>query len=157
MAALNLNKVILAGRLVADPEIRSTQDGTKVANIRIAVNRRFSGKDGNKSTDFFTCVAWRKDAELLEKYFKKGSSILIIGEIQNREWEKDGVKHYTTEIMVTEVNFVDSKNDATAPAVDPSMPEPPADLASPAPAKGAKSAPTPPKFEEIGQGDELPF
>lgn len=108
MANLNLNKVIIGGRLTADVEQKATPNGVAVAQFSIAVNRK--GKDAQ--TDFINCVAWRGTAEFVSKYFRKGSSICVVGSLQNRSWtDKDGGKRYATEIIADEVNFVDSKSD----------------------------------------------
>ncbi len=113
MANFNLNKVILGGRLTADPEIKQTPNGKMVCQFSVAVNRK--GKD--QPTDFINCVAWEKSAELLSKYFRKGSSICVVGELQVRQWkDKDGGNRYATEVRVSEINFVDSKSDNDSPA-----------------------------------------
>lgn len=109
MANLNVNKVIIGGRLTANPEVKTTTSGVPVCSFTVAVNRR----DKEQGADFFNCQAWRSQAELLGKYFKKGSSIFLVGELKNRSWEdKDGNKRTVTEIVATEISFVDSKNDA---------------------------------------------
>ena len=85
--SLNLNKVILAGRLVADPELKQTQSGISVVSLRIAVNRRYTSRnDGQQSqpeADFFNVTAWRTTAEFIAKFFRKGSAICVVGSIQN--------------------------------------------------------------------------
>ena len=113
-ANFNFNKVILGGRLTADVELKKTQQGTSVVTFTIAVNRR--GKEQEQQADFINCQAWRNTAEFISKYFKKGSSICVIGSIQTRDWtDKNGQKRYATEVIVDEANFVDGKNDnATA-------------------------------------------
>ena len=113
MANLNLNKVILAGRLVADPELKKTTNtDSSVCSFTIAVNRRYSKPGEQAQTDFIDCVAWRQQAEFLSRYFRKGSSILIVGNIQKRAWnDQQGNKRYTTEVIVDEINFVDSKGE----------------------------------------------
>ena len=111
MANFNINKVILGGRLTSDPELKQTTSGTAVTQFSLAVNRK--GKEAQ--TDFLDCVAWRQTAEFICKYFKKGSSICVLGNLQKREWQdKNGAKRYATEIIVDEALFVDSKNDAQA-------------------------------------------
>lgn len=110
MANFNFNKVILGGRLTATPELKATQSGVPVCSFSIAVNRKYQ-KDGAQETDFINCVAWRQTAEFITRYFKKGSSICVVGAIQNRSWEDNGQKRYATDIVVDEVMFVDSKND----------------------------------------------
>ena len=86
MANFNLNKVILGGRLTGDPELKQTQSGVSVCTFGIAVNRRFNSKDSAQQTqaDFFNITAWRQSAEFVSKYFRKGSSICVVGTIQNR-------------------------------------------------------------------------
>ena len=98
---MNLNKVIIAGRVVADPEVRMTGSGTVVANIRMATNRYFT-KDGQRpeETEFHNIVAWGRTAEVVRDYLKKGQLALIEGRLQTRSWEgKDGQKRWTTEIV----------------------------------------------------------
>lgn len=113
MANLNLNKVILGGRLTANPELKTTPSGTNVTSFSIAINRR-GAKDGQQQSDFITCVAWEKRAELICKYFGKGSSICVVGEIQTRSWkDTQGNNRYATEVNVSEVQFVDSKSENT--------------------------------------------
>lgn len=116
--ALNFNKVILAGRLTAAPEVKQTQSGKAVCNFRVAVNRRFSNGE-NTESDFFPCQAWGNTAEFIGRYFPKGAAICVTGRIQNRTWEKDGQKHTTTEVIVEEANFVESKSDAQTVAQAP--------------------------------------
>jgi single-strand DNA-binding protein len=147
MANFNLNKVILGGRLTADPELKTTPSGVSVTTFTVAVNRR--GKD-EQAADFFTVTAWRQTAEFITKYFGKGSSICVVGSLQNRSWEKDGQKHYATEIVADEACFVDSRSEtitANAPAARVTN-TPPAPVATP----GAQT-----QFEEIGDDEELPF
>lgn len=101
-----LNKVILMGRLVADPELRMSQSNKEVMSFKIAVNRRFD-KD---KTDFISCVAWGNTAKFIHNYFKKGQMINAVGAMQTREWETpDGSKRYSTDVIVDEVNFCGDK------------------------------------------------
>ena len=115
MANFNFNKVILGGRLTADPELKTTTSGIVFTSFSIAVNRRPSkSADGQASqqSDFFNCTAWRTTAEFISRYFRKGSSICIVGTLQNRSWtDQQGNKRYATDVVVDEVNFVDSKGD----------------------------------------------
>lgn len=112
MANLNLNKVILGGRLTADPELKTTGSGVSVLSFSLAINRKV-GKDKEPQTDFINCQAWRQTAEFISRYFKKGSSICIVGSIQVRSWEdQNGQKRYATEVVVDEAMFVDSKSEA---------------------------------------------
>ena len=107
MANFNLNKVILGGRVTADPELKRTPQGVSVTSFSIAVNRR--GKDAQ--TDFINCVAWRQTAEFICKFFKKGSSICVSGSIQTRTYEERNTKRYITEVVAEEAFFVDSKSE----------------------------------------------
>lgn len=116
MANFNFNKVILGGRLTAQPELKTTPSGTTVTSFSMAVNRK-RAKEGEQQSDFINCVAWKERAEFICKYFVKGSSISIVGELQTRTWKDgNGQNRYATEVIVSEVNFVDSKSD-NAPAM----------------------------------------
>ena len=111
MSNLNLNKVVLAGRLTADPELKLTQTGVSVVSFSLASNRsaRVVNNQRVVETDFITCVAWRQKAEFIAKYFKKGSALCVTGSIQTRSWNDDqGNKRYVTEVLVDEAMFVDS-------------------------------------------------
>ena len=115
----NFNKVILVGRLTADPELKQTQGGNLVTSFSIAVNRKV-GKDAEKKADFFNIVAWRNTAEFICRHFAKGRAIIVCGRLENRTWTDDqNVKHMVTEIVAEEVDFADSKTDgsvSSAPA-----------------------------------------
>lgn len=113
----NFNKVILVGRLTADPELKQTTTGLSVCSFSIAVNRRFSkAAEGQPTADFFNIVAWRNTAEFVCRSFRKGRPILVCGQLQNRTWtDSQGAKRYATEIVADEVDFVDSKPDGAAP------------------------------------------
>jgi len=109
MANFNLNKVILGGRLTADPVLKQTSNGISVTSFSIAVNRR-SGEE--QTTDFINIVAWRKTAEFVCKYFKKGSCICVVGAMQTRSWDDaNGQKRYATDVVADEIKFVDSKSE----------------------------------------------
>lgn len=152
MANFNLNKIILGGRLTQDPELKQTQSGIAVATFKIAVNRRYSRDNQQQEADFFNCIAWRSQAEFVSRYFHKGSAICVIGAVQNRSWtDQQNVKRYITEVVVDEVQFVDSRGDAPAGQA----PAPGADAyGTPVYSSPAASAP---KFEEIKTDDDLPF
>lgn len=112
MANLNLNKVILGGRITRDLELKTTQSGVSVCTFTIAVNRKVSSANGEKQTDFINCVAWRATADFVSKYFSKGSSVCVVGNIQTRSYDdKSGQKRVATEIIVEDAMFVDSKSD----------------------------------------------
>lgn len=111
--SLNYNKVILAGRLTAPPELRVTPSGISVATFNLAVNRNYADKTGERQTDFFRCTAWRGTADFISKYFTKASAILIEGSLQLRSWEdeKTGAKRYATDIITNKAYFVESRKD----------------------------------------------
>ena len=153
MANFNFNKVILGGRLTADPELKQTPNGVPVVSFSIAVNRRYQSKDGGQQlADFFNVTAWRGTAELVSRYFHKGSSICVVGSIQNRTWtDNQGNKRYATDIIADEVHFVDSRaegsNGASQSGYTP-------DAYTPSYSSAAGMAP---KFEDIKTDDDLPF
>lgn len=111
-----MNKVILMGRLTRDPEVRYSQSSEPVAVARytLAVNRRFKRKD-EPEADFIPCVALGKSGEFAEKHFRKGQLVGVIGRLQVRSWEdKEGKKHWTTEVIIEEQHFAESKNSQAA-------------------------------------------
>lgn len=107
-----LNKIILMGRLVRDPELRNTATGTPVASFTIAVDRDFKSQSGEKETDFIDIVAWRNTADFVSKYFSKGRVAAVEGRLQIRSWtDKEGNKRRTAEVVADNVYFGDSKRD----------------------------------------------
>ena len=113
-----MNKVILMGRLTRDPEVRYSQGSEPVAVARytLAVNRRFKRKD-EPEADFIPCVAFGKSGEFAEKYFRKGQLVGVIGRLQVRSWEdNEGKKRWTTEVIVEEQYFAESKKNSNAAA-----------------------------------------
>ncbi len=108
--SLNLNKVVLAGRVVENPELRTTQTGLPVTQFRLAVNKR-GAKDGQQpQADFITVVAWRQTAEFITKFFKKGNAICVTGSIQTRSYtDNNNQKRTATEVVADEAYFVESK------------------------------------------------
>ena len=107
-----MNRAILMGRLARDPEIRTTQSGIPVCNFTVACDRRSRAADGSwqNQAHFIPCVAWRQQAEFINRYFSKGDRILVSGSIQPRSWEDDkGNRRYTTEVIIDEVEFCESK------------------------------------------------
>ena len=105
-----MNKVILMGRLTRSPEVRYSQGAEPVAVARytLAVNRRFKRKD-EPEADFISCVAFGKSGEFAEKYFRKGQLVAVTGRLQVRSWDKDGERRWTTEVIVEEQYFAESK------------------------------------------------
>lgn len=137
-----MNKVIIIGRFTRDPEIKYTtgENATATARFSLAVNRRFKNKEGNYDADFINCVAFGKTAEFIEKYFTKGMAIGITGRIQTGSYtNKEGQKIYTTDVVVEETEFVESKNKGTSDNV---------------PNNNANSNSD---FEETVSDDEMPF
>lgn len=105
-----LNIAAINGRLVADPELRTTANGTNVTSFRVAVDRSFVRQGEERQADFIDCVAWRNTAEFVSKYFKKGSMIAVQGSIQTRNYEdKNGNKRTAVEIVADNVHFCGSK------------------------------------------------
>ena len=138
MANFNLNKVIIGGRLTAEPELKTTQSGISVVSFSVAVNRKTKPGEEQK-TDFFNITAWRQTAEFVSRYFHKGSSICIVGSLQTSSWtNQKGEKQYRTDIVADEVMFVDSKSDNE-------------------PVQPSYGQQTVPKFEDIPNDADLPF
>ena len=105
-----LNVAIIMGRLTRDPELRRTNSGKPVASFTVAVDRDYATEGQEKETDFIDCVAWNGTAEFVDKYFKKGSMIVVSGRLQLRNWtDKDGNKRKTAEILASNVYFGESK------------------------------------------------
>jgi len=108
-----LNRVVLVGRLTRDPDLRYTPNGVAVANFNIAVNRPFSNQQGNREADFIDCVTWRRQAENLANYMKKGNQVGVDGRLQTRRYEdKDGKMVYVTEVVADSVQFLEAKGGA---------------------------------------------
>lgn len=104
-----MNKCIMMGRLTKDPEIMYTNGGNTIAKFSLAVDRRFK-QDGQPDADFFNCVTFKKQAEFVEKYLHKGTKIAIVGEVQNNNYKnKDGQTVYSTQIVINEIEFAESK------------------------------------------------
>lgn len=144
MANLNLNKVILGGRLTADVELKQTPSGVSVCSFSLAVNRKVA-RDQEQKADFIKCTAWRQTAEFISKYFKKGSSLCVVGSIQTRTWKDDnGYARESTEILIDEAMFVDGKNDSKSENGNGEI------------AEYTAQYPTP-QFEELKTDDDLPF
>lgn len=143
-----INNVVLMGRLVATPELRSTGTGVSVASFTIAVERAYAKAGEQRQADFIDCVAWRQTAEFITRFFQKGSMIAVTGNIQTRNYEdKNGNKRKAVEVVVENASFCGSKAESgttggyTAPA-------------APAPSFASASESD---FEEITEDDDLPF
>lgn len=131
-----MNKVELIGRLTKEPEIKLTQNQTQYCQFTLAVDRRFKDANGQRTADFINCVAWKQTAVFIQKYFRKGNRIGVVGSIQTRNYDdKNGQKVYVTEVIVDEAEFVESQSaQAQAP-----------------------QAPTPAEEQEPAPVGELPF
>ena len=151
-----LNKVILMGRLVADPELKRTQNDVAVVSTRIAVDREFKSANGERQADFIDIVCWRERAEFVSRYFRKGNMIAVVGSLQSRQYEtKDGQKRTAYEVVCDQVSFTGEKPNNVpagggsygggnyAPRQDVPAPE--------------FSAPGGDDFEEIDDDSQLPF
>ena len=105
-----MNKVMLIGNLVKDPELTTTTNGVSLCKFTLAVQRRFAGNDGERDADFLPIIVWRGQADNCYKYLKKGSKAAINGSIQTRSYEgQDGTRRYVTEIIADEVEFISTK------------------------------------------------
>ena len=112
---MSLNIIVLQGRLVRDPEMRSTQSGVAVASFTLAVDRDFGGSGGEKQTDFIDCTAWRHTAEFVSKYFSKGRMAVVSGRLQIDNYtDNDGNKRKAAKVIADNIYFGDSKKDGTA-------------------------------------------
>ena len=154
MSNLNLNKVILAGRLTQEPELKQTPSGISVVRVNLAVNRRRtrSTEQTEQQTDFITLVIWRQTAEFVSKYFRKGSAICVTGSIQTSTWtDQQGQKRYSTEVVVDEAMFVDARGEGADTGASFN-----ADAYGAAPSFSLNVG-SAPNFEEHNTDDDLPF
>jgi len=116
-----LNRVVLVGRLTRDPDLRYTANGTAVANFTVAADRPFTNQQGERETDFVNCVTWRRQAENLANYMKKGSMIGVDGRVQTRRYEnQEGKTVYVTEILAENIQFLESKGSSQNRGGEPS-------------------------------------
>lgn len=135
------NRAIIVGRFTADPELKTTPSGVEVCSFTLAVDRQFKSQSGEKQTDFINCVAWRKTAEFISRFFQKGSAALVEGSIQVRPYtDKNGNKRSATEIVADNVRFVESKGSGGQK-----------------PDAGYASKPAGDDFTEIEDDGDLPF
>ena len=150
----SFNKVILMGRLTANPELKQTPSNVAVTTFTIAVDRRFARQsEGGQTADFISVVAWRQTAEFVCRYFKKGSPILVCGSLQTRSWtDQQGGKRYVTEVVADEVTFVTSANqNGAAPTTEGAAYTPNA-YGTPSYTNAETGG-----FEEITNDADLPF
>ena len=139
-----LNIIAIQGRLVADPERRTTQSGVSVTSFTLAVQRNIKSGD-EYPTDYIDCVAWRNTAEFICKYFSKGQMMTVNGTLQTRSYEKDGVKRKATQVVVENANFCESKRDSQTTHKDGNQ------------GKQPMAAPSMEEFDDIFDNDTLPF
>jgi single-strand DNA-binding protein len=139
-----INKVILVGNVGADPEVRALDNGIKMARVRLATTERVYNKEKNETrevTEWHTITLWRGLAEVVDKYIRKGSQLYIEGKLRTREYEKDGVKHYATDIVAEELKMLGKRE-----GVSQSAPQP-----TPQPSQPAQS------IDSLPFDDDIPF
>lgn len=153
-----MNKVIIIGRLCADPEFRQTTSGIPVCRFRVAVDRPYK-KDAEKQADFISCTAWRNTAEFVSRYFSKGSKAVVEGQLRNNDYtDNNGVKHYSMDVLVENVEFAESKASGGGSQQQPqnnyaqaAQPQ------APAPVQQSLDLGDLGEFEEILSDGEVPF
>lgn len=138
-----INNVVLMGRLTADPELKTTPNGTSVTSFSIAVERNYAPKGQERETDFINVVAWRHTAEFVTRYFRKGSMIAVEGSIQTRKYQdKNGNNRVAVEVVANQVSFCGSKAESGTRNQEPSNP---------------LDVDTDDDFEDLPDDDSLPF
>ncbi|MBR4627348.1 MAG: single-stranded DNA-binding protein [Ruminococcus sp.] len=166
-----MNKVILVGRLTADPELRQTQSGVASCRFTIAIDRKFADKNtGERQADFIQCIAWRQSAEFISKYFSKGKWICVEGSLRNNNYQDKNhpdVTHYTMDVMVDNAEFVGNKgeggsqgsyqNNGGSPRNNFQAPPQQAAPAAAAPNNDSMSYGALSDFEEILSDGDVPF
>lgn len=145
--------------MTADPELKTTPSGISVTSFTVAVNRRYSGKDGEETkADFFNVTAWRQTAEFITRYFRKASSICVVGELHNRSWvDQQGQKRYATEIVASEAFFVDAKSEMPQAAQAPRTQSYTPPASTPYVPEAYQTNMTMPDFNTLPDDEELPF
>lgn len=169
-----MNKVILMGRLTADPELRQTQSGISSCRFTVAIDRHFADKNtGERQADFISCVAWRQTAEFVSRYFSKGSMICVEGNLRTGSYQDRNhpdVTHYTTDVFVDNVEFTGSKKETGGGGSNYSAPQnnynnnyqtppqqPTAPVQQPAQNNDSMSYGSLSDFEEILSDGDVPF
>lgn len=139
-----MNKVFLIGNLTRDPELTETSGGTKICRFSIAVNRNYSGSDGERKTDFFNCVAWRSLAETVARYTRKGIKVAVSGSIELRNYEdSQGVKRTGVDIVAQDVEFLTPKGNGNSDDFSDG---------APAPSRSSK-----PQLQPFDDDTDIPF
>lgn len=166
-----INKVILVGNVGLDPEVRTLETGVKVARVRLATTERIFNRQTNETsehTEWHTITLWRGLAEVVDKFVRKGSQIYIEGRLRSREWERDGQKHYATEIVADDMKLLGRRSDngaqegyqQSAPSSYGQPAPQPYQQAQPTPQPAAQPAPQPVPVAPVtinDDPDDLPF
>ena len=165
-----LNRVILMGRMVSDPELKTTNSGLSVTNFSIAVDRSYVRSGEERKTDFFDIVCWRQQAEFVCRYFGKGAMIAIEGQLQTRTYQaKDGTNRYVVEVVADNVSFTGEKRDYSGGGYNnqsygnqysqPQQPQQTQQYQEPAPqpAQPSYQSGTNADFQDMPLDDDLPF
>ncbi len=149
-----LNRTILMGRLVADPELKTTASGVSVTSFRIAVERSYVKSGEERKADFIDIVCWRQTAEFVCRYFSKGSLIAVEGQLQSRTYQaKDGTNRYVLEVVADNVSFTGERRDSSSYSQSYSQPVAPV----PTQPEPSYQSGTPSDFQEMPFDDDLPF
>lgn len=157
----NVNKVILIGRLGADPELRYTKSGQGVCSLRLATTEMWgAGESRQERTEWHRVVVWGKQAELAGQYLQKGRLVYIEGRLQTRKWQaSDGSDRYTTEIVARDIQFIDSRRDGAgggrSATEEPPLPED--DFGHAAPSKGRAASTATQDPNQFPEDDDAPF
>ncbi|MBQ8775168.1 MAG: single-stranded DNA-binding protein [Alistipes sp.] len=164
-----INKVILVGNVGLDPEVRTLETGVKVARVRLATTERIFNRQTNETTEhteWHTITLWRGLAEVVDKFVRKGSQLYIEGRLRSREWERDGQKHYATEVVADDMKLLGKRSDygteggyqQSAPQAYAQPAPQPYRQAQPTPQPVAQPAPTPQPVAPMNDDpDDLPF
>lgn len=166
-----INKVILVGNVGLDPEVRTLETGVKVARVRLATTERIFNRQTNETsehTEWHTITLWRGLAEVVDKFVRKGSQLYIEGRLRSREWERDGQKHYATEIVADDMKLLGRRSDngaqegyqQSAPSSYGQPAPQPYHQAQPTPQPAAQTAPQPVPQAPVtinDDPDDLPF
>lgn len=151
----SLNKVILIGYMVADPELKQTGGGVSVCSFRIGVGRKMSKEP---VSDFIDIVAWRQAAEFVCRYFRKGQPIQVVGSLQGRSWEdKQGQKRYTLEVVADELGFVEKQGEGYTKTQEKMKPEEKAKPEYYSQNTGGGFGAAKGAFEDLAPDEDLPF
>ncbi len=157
---MDLNKVMLIGRLTRDPESRTTPQGVTVVNFGLATNRVWKDDQGNQRdmTEYHNIVAWRKLGEICAQYLSKGRQIYIEGHLQTRSWDgQDGKKNYRTEVVADNMIMLGSRSDNSAPTYSAPAPQAAPSSPSETPLPPQESAPSAPASDEEIRIEDIPF